>query len=119
MEIDLNDKIIIQEFKTWMDGGSVMLDCTNEKGQQFEIEFVQSVILNPREFDRIPGRLYFCKKLVEERSDLERILLNSLKKVKLENFTQLEEEILQERIRYVKSNQFILDIEKTKNLEPE
>jgi len=116
LEIDLKYKIVIQELKAWMDGGSVTLDCKNDKGQRFEIEFVQEVVLNPREFNKIPGRLYFNGKLVDERSDLERKILENLEKAKLKNFTKLEENILNEKIKYIKSEQFLLNIKKTEKL---
>ena len=116
MEIDLTSKILICELYAWMDGGSVTLICKNDLGQHFEIEFVQSVILNPRIVTKIPGRLYFDKKLVSERSDLEKVLLKNLEEAEMKNLTELDMQILEERIKYVKSDQYLIDSKETEKL---
>ncbi|MBL0686172.1 hypothetical protein [Aquimarina mytili] len=112
MQIDFTSQILIQELSTWMDGGTVTLNCTNQKKQKFEIELVQNVNWNILEFEKLPGRIYFNGNLISKRSDTEKILIESLENALLINASDLDETILQEKIDYIKSEQYILDSDK-------
>ncbi|EZH73550.1 hypothetical protein ATO12_16565 [Aquimarina atlantica] len=112
MEIDLTSQILIQELAIWMDGGSIKLKCTNQKKQEFEIEFVQNVNWEILEFQKLPGRIYLNENLIPKRSVMEKKIIESLETALFTNSSDIEETIFKEKINYVKSEQFILDSNK-------
>ncbi len=114
VEIDFASKIIIKDFQIWMDGGSVTLICANSMNQEFQIEFVQNVAWEILEsYNRLPGRIYLNDKLVEQRSELENLIINNLENIDSLS-EQLERKILAEKIEYVKSEQYLSDINRVK-----
>ncbi len=112
LKIDFTSQILIKEISTWMDGGSITLNCENKKGKEFIVEFVQNVRWHILEFEKLPGRIYINENLVSQRSELEKKLLKSIEKATLINSSDLDNNILKEQIDYIKSKQYILDSEK-------
>jgi hypothetical protein len=110
--INLNSKITIEELHAWMDGGSVTLICRNDQHQKFEIEFVQNVDLELYDPNRIPGRIYLNKHLIDQRSELEIQIIKGLKTVQKELKDHLERRILQEKLDYIHSENYLTDQKK-------
>jgi len=114
LEIDLKLKTEILELQSWMDGGSVTLVCLNQKKQEFKIHFVQNVIWEILENSKLSGRIYFNDKLVEQRSEHEELIIKILDDSTFKNLNKLRMEILKEKIQYVKSEQYLIDVKKIK-----
>ena len=114
MEIDLKLKTEFLELQSWMDGGSLTLVCLNKKKQEFKIHFVQNVIWEILENSKLSGRIYFNDKLVEQRSELEKLIIKNIDNSTLIYLSKLEKEILKEKIQYVKSKQYLIDVNKIK-----
>ncbi len=112
MKIDFTSQILIKNLSAWMDGGSVTLNCSNEKKQEFEIEFMQNVSWDILEFEKFPGRIYLNGNLIVQRSEVEKKLIKSLEKVTHINPSDLDKTILKEKIDYIKSEQFLFDSDK-------
>ncbi|WP_299621450.1 hypothetical protein [uncultured Tenacibaculum sp.] len=113
--IDFDSNIIIKDVATWMDGGSVTLTCKNDKEQNFKVHFVQNMIFEiPEDFEELPGRLYFNNELIEQRSDLERDIINSLEKKIVSGLGKLEKALLKEKLDYIKSEEYLKAKEKVK-----
>lgn len=114
MKIDFTSKIIIREVQSYMDGGSAIFICKNDSNQEFQIEFVQNVFWEILEsHNRLPGRIYLDDKLVDQRSELEGFIIKSLENSSFIS-TKIEKTILKEKIKYVKSEQYLIDVKKVK-----
>lgn len=113
MYIDFNSNIIIKELIAWMDGGSVTLVCKNEKSQEFKIHFTQNVNFEiPEGNNELPGRLYLNGDLIEQRSKIERILIDALVNRVVLGVGRLEKKLLNEKINYIKSTEYLKDSER-------
>lgn len=99
----LKHNIKIQEIQVWMDGGSVTINCSNSKGQEYIIEFQQHMILKTSSEGKMPGRIYLNNKLVNERSDVEKQILFILNKAIIKREDKL---IIDEMINYVQSEEY-------------
>ncbi len=113
-KIDFSLSIEIEDIATWMDGGSVTLQCRNKKNQEFEIEFVQHVSLVLYEHTNMPGRMYLNKKLVNQRSELENEIIEGLTTAKFKSNNFSDRLILEEKLNYVRSEKYLTDQEKIK-----
>jgi hypothetical protein len=100
----LIDDIKILEVKTWMDGGTATIICSNSKGIEFTIEFQQHMILISSPEGKMPGRIYLNKKLVKERSETEKRILYALKKSIIESKDKL---LIKELIDYIESSEYL------------
>lgn len=58
-----------------LDGGTMVLQATDEAGRERVVMLVQHASLQPMTLDALPGRLYFDGELVPMRSDLENRVL--------------------------------------------
>lgn len=106
---DFNDKVIITELSAWMDGESVTIKCQNSTMGKFEIEFVQNVMWVWYEGQKIPGRIYLNNELVEQRSDLEKKLIGLLGTAQFEDKGPCDDQLLHEKINYIKSKEYLED----------
>lgn len=108
MTIDWQSQITIQEMAVWMDGGTVTVNCSNEKGESFEVEFVQ--YMNPSYPDKkaIPGRIYLNHDLVTVRSELETEILEAFDRADFKQVNHSNRSILSECLAFVRSD-FYLD----------
>jgi hypothetical protein len=112
-DLILIDEINILEVKAWMDGGTVTIICSNSKGIEFTIEFQQHTILISSPEGKMPGRIYLNKKLVEERSEIEKRILYILKKSIIEGKDKL---LIQEKIDYIQSSEYLKNNKEVENL---
>ncbi len=115
--IDFNSKIEIEDVLAWMDGGSITLKCKNELGQEFEIEFVQNVIWEVSELQNIPGRIYLNGELILQRSQLESDIILSLSKSHVKSSDPFDKQMIDERLEYVKSEEYLTDQSKIVKLD--
>jgi len=105
-----DNEIRIKDIYAWMDGGTVSVIFI-DKGVEHLIEFTQWVILELINNKPFPGSLYLDYLEVPVRSELERRILNSLKKSIL-NKKYLPQNLdfldcLKEAILYTESDQYI------------
>lgn len=105
----LNEDIKIDEVQAWMDGGSITIKCSNSEKKEYSIEIQQHMVLETSPEGKMPGRIYFNNKLVDERSDFEKSILLMLEKTI--SLAQSSNEIsnkviIQEKINYVRSGQY-------------
>lgn len=114
MGIELTSKFTIVELQTWMDGGSVTLICVNEKKREFKVDFVQNVVWEVSKSSKIPGRIYLNDKLIAQSSRLEVVLLKILENSNFESIDELERKILNEKIEYINSKDYLVDAKKVK-----
>lgn len=112
--INLQAKVIITELFAWMDGGSLTIKCQNSLNEEFEIEFVQNVIWDWNEVNKIPGRIYFNNRIVQQRSDLEQKIIQLLVKAEFEDKGPYDSQLLKEKIDYTNSENYITDQSKLK-----
>ena len=119
--IDPEAAFVIDDFAAWMDGGSVTMFCSNEADQHFNIHF-QHWATGYHGDDTLPGRLYFCGKLVEERSELEETLLAQFEQVEppifhnRKDIQKIDRQILDNIIDYIRSDDYIELIRKVEEL---
>ena len=119
-EIIFDKTIIIKEIAIWMDGGSVTVKCQNEIGHTFDIEFVQNVIWDYPTISnvtdqlslKIPGRLYLNDQLIDIRSNLEERIIQSIETADKVILDETELQILDEKVKYIKSDSYLRDQEK-------
>jgi hypothetical protein len=72
-------RIIVRGSEYMLDGGTIHLHATDERGREVGIMLVQHLFPHPGlSMDVIPGRLYFGPQLVPIRSELEERLLQLL-----------------------------------------
>jgi hypothetical protein len=112
LDIDLTSKIIVTELMAWMDGGSVTLTCKNAKNEAFNIEFTQNVIWEVPKPSKIPGRIYLNEELIEQRSELENLIIKNLENSTFFERQNLDKRILAEKINYVKSDEYLRSTDK-------
>lgn len=97
-----------------MDGGSITLKCKNKLDQEFEIEFVQNVSWEIHSDQNIPGRIYLDQKIVNQRSHLETQMINRLKTAVIKSKNLLDQKMLDEKLDYVSSENYLKDPTKIK-----
>lgn len=108
----LKDNIKILDVGAWMDGGSVSIICSNSKGNKYTIWFQQHMLLITSPDCKMPGRIYLNNKLIEERSEFENQILKVLKKLIIKsNYKSL----IQEKIDYVESDEYLKNNKKIEN----
>jgi len=117
LEIDLETKTTILELQTWMDGGSITLICINEKQQEFKVHFVQNVIWEIIKEHKLPGRIYFKEKLINQRSEIENSLIKNIENANFKGLSILEKGISKEKVQYDKSEKYLKDIGRIKFFE--
>jgi hypothetical protein len=105
-------KIVIENFGIWMDGGSIILQCRNEAREEFELYFMQGATFNYYQGMRVPGRVYLNDKLVEQRSSLEEEIVAGLSNATFESPDLQISQVLEERLQYITSEQYLKDTEK-------
>jgi hypothetical protein len=74
--MELPAKFVIHNFAYAFDGGTTVIQATDEAGQQHAVMLVQHAFPQPSaSLEAVPGRLYFNGELVSMRSQLEAGLL--------------------------------------------
>ncbi|CAM1358977.1 conserved hypothetical protein [Tenacibaculum sediminilitoris] len=112
LNINWNSKINIIDFQTWMNGGSLTLLCEDENEEKFKIDFVQNVFFERDKNLKLPGRIYLNDTLIQQRSENEYDIIHNLENLDLNSLKKLEKKILRDKIMYMKSNQYLLDVGK-------
>lgn len=112
----IGSKIYIKEVQTWMDGGSVTLNCIDEKGLKFQIEFIQNVAWEIYDTQRLPGRVYLEGEIVDQRSEIEIFIINLLDEA-LVRLNKDEQIILKEKLSYIGSKDYLDDVNRIVILE--
>jgi hypothetical protein len=74
-------RLVIYDYASWMDGGTLTLKTRDQDLSEFEIEFVQKTILIKQPDLPFPGSLLLNKEEVEIRSVLETQILIALRAV--------------------------------------
>ncbi len=97
-----------------MDGGSLTLICENEKKQEFKIHFTQNVIWETIKELKLPGRIYFNDKLINQRSKIENSIIKNIENANFKDLSELKKGILKEKVQYVKSERYLKDISRVK-----
>jgi hypothetical protein len=114
MNIDFSKETMITEANGFIDGGTLQLKCVNQ-GQSFIIEIMQSAILQMYDWEeRISGRLYLNGVIVEQRSDLENQIIENIRNSNQSNLDKLDIRMVNEKIDYIKSNEYLTDQLKVK-----
>jgi len=97
-----------RELHTWMDGGSITLNYTDQNGQNNTIEVVQHVSEEyHEEITKIPGRIYVNKDLVSKRSNEEDKIIEQLTEDLANQQTELDKRIVEEKIEWIRSSQYL------------
>jgi len=104
---EFSGALVLNDLLCFMDGGTVLLRLTDSESKSFEVEFVQTMILKKDKYTKYPGSLLLDNEYVPLRSDLERSIISSLKKVDIKRFKELEKQIIQERISFVESEEYL------------
>ena len=107
--IDFNSKIEIEQLLAWMDGGSITLKCRNDRNQKFEIEFTQNLVWDFKEPRKIPGRLYVNGELIEQRSQIEKDILENIKAADKSHLDSKSIAMIAEKISYIESEDYMND----------
>ena len=103
-----------KELSTWMDGGSVTVNYTDKNRLNNTIEIVQNVTAEYyEEISKIPGRVYVNNDLINKRSNQEDTVLQQLSKDLENHNTELDKEVIKEKIDWINSTQY-LEFEPTK-----
>lgn len=98
----------IRELYAWIDGGSITMNCSDKNGLNNTIEIVQNVSVEyHEEISKIPGRVYINNYLIDKRSSQENTILELLSKDLENQNTELNKEIVKEKIEWIKSNQYL------------
>jgi hypothetical protein len=90
-----------------MDGGTVLLKLTDSESKSFEVQFAQTMVLEKNVYMKYPGSLLLDNEYVPLRSNLERSIISSLKKVDIRKFNELDKQIIQGRISFVESDEYL------------
>lgn len=102
----------IIDLYAWMDGGTVTVKLATVDNAPLEIEFVQKADLRVTDINPNPGRLLLNKKIVDMRSALEAkiiyLLKNALYSENPSHDNKDFRECLEEAIRFVESNDYVL-----------
>lgn len=102
------DEWKFKELNTWMDGGSITMNYTDNNGLNHTIEIVQNVSEEYyEEISKIPGRVYINNDVVDKRSNHEESILEQLGKDIEDQNTEHDEEIVKEKIKWIKSKQYL------------
>jgi len=108
------DEWKFKELYAWMDGGSITLNYTDKNGLNNTIEIVQNVSKEYyEEMSKIPGRVYVNNDLINKRSNQEDTVLQQLSKDLENHNTELDKEVIKEKIDWINSTQY-LEFEPTK-----
>ena len=94
-----------------MDGGSITLKCKDKTGVRFQVHIVQKVFWEVYPKDLLPGRMYLNEVLIDQRSDLEEMIVNSMENPIFLGGYEFRE-ILREQIDYVRSESYLSDVNK-------
>jgi hypothetical protein len=81
----LPSRIVVRDSAYALDGGTIHLRATDERGRELSILLVQHAFPQASpSMDLIPGRLYFGSKLVPIRSELEERVLRLLSEAEVQ-----------------------------------
>ncbi|TGE28100.1 hypothetical protein [Hymenobacter metallicola] len=110
--LDFTAPPVLKQILCWMDGGSVTLNLCDCRAKPFSVEFSQTINLD-KDYaakysdSHIPGSFLLNDAAVPIRSNDEQIILDALKQLNLKNQSALEQQILQERIAFVESEEYL------------
>jgi len=97
-----------RELSAWMDGGSMTLNFIDQNDQIQIIEVVQNMsVYYIKEISKIPGRIYVNNVLIGKRSTAESKILEQLKTSVKYQQDQLDKQILEEKIDWIESNEYL------------
>ena len=108
-----NDKgqAIIKDLYAWMDGGTVSVRLASYNSEEIQIDFTQKAFFTNKHEQFPPGSLILNNYIVGIRSDLERTILNTLKKATFSDEVsyadQLVKNCLEEAIQFVESEEYL------------
>jgi hypothetical protein len=77
-------RIVVRDSAYALDGGTIHLRATDERGRELGILLVQHLFPQPSLSMGIPGRLYFGSRLVPIRSELEERVLRLLSEAEVQ-----------------------------------
>ncbi len=77
---ELQQGIVITNFLTAADGGSLLFNCLTKQHKEFDLLFTQYSILDYLKPEMLPGRIYFNEKIIDLKSKEEKIILKAIKK---------------------------------------
>ncbi|UOQ52381.1 hypothetical protein [Hymenobacter cellulosivorans] len=105
--LDFTEPPVLQNIMFAGDGGTVALALRDGSSKLFSIYFWQTVFLEKRAHNNTPGSFTLDGQEVAIRSAAEATLLAALKKMDLSQRDISEQEIIQERIAFVESPEYL------------
>jgi len=97
-----------KELSYWMDGGSITFYYTDLNGQNNTIEVIQHVSTRYyKELSKIPGRIYVNNTLVDKWSNKEQEVIDQLTADIENQTTERTKKLINRKIEWIKSNQYI------------
>jgi len=114
VEFEFKGKPILTDIISFMDGGSVILQLKDSESLvKIEIRFMQAMILEKNPYSNYcSGSLILDNKEVPIRSSLEKAILSTLKTIDLGFRTNLEKSIINEKIAFVESDDYLVTAKK-------
>jgi hypothetical protein len=108
-------KLTVTGVAICMDGGTVMLSCSDEAGGEHSVKLISR--MNPhseskRAPDWLAGRLYFDGELVAVRSEIESAVLALLREALPRERDELNQSFIARVIDYVASDEYVQFIER-------
>jgi len=82
---ELERGILIINFAAAGDGGSLFFECETTLNSKFTLLFTQYVFLDDPETEMLPGRIYLNQKLIDLKSEEEKLILNGITRFSITN----------------------------------
>jgi len=77
---ELERGILITSFAAAGDGGSLFFECETALNHKYTLLFTQYVFLDILGYEMLPGRMYLNQKLIDLKSDEEKLILHGIAK---------------------------------------
>lgn len=82
---ELQNGILITEIAAAGDGGSLYFECETKQNSQFNLLFTQYAFLDNPDPEMLPGRIYLNEKIIDLKSEDEKMILIGLKNFNISN----------------------------------
>lgn len=82
---ELQYGILITNYAAAGDGGSLFFECETNQNHKFNLLFTQHAFLDNPDSEMLPGRIYLNQKIIDLKSEDEKMILLGLKNFNISN----------------------------------